>query len=122
MNKKGILVKDAEIFVLGFTFKENCPDIRNTKVIDIITTLKEYTNNITVYDPWANAGKVESEYGIKLCKKNVEALENKFDVVVLAVPHSDFAVLNPRKFLKIENGVVYDVKSFFDRKYVDGRL
>jgi len=64
MNKKGVMVKDSKILILGITFKENCPDIRNTKVVDIYNTLKEYTDNITVYDPWANAEKVKEEYGI----------------------------------------------------------
>ena len=66
MNKKGILVKDAKILILGITFKENCPDIRNTKVVDIYHTLSEYTHNIDVYDPWANAERVEHEYGISI--------------------------------------------------------
>ena len=66
MNKKGVMVKDSKILILGITFKENCPDIRNTKIVDIYNTLKEYTDNITVYDPWANAEKVKEEYGIVL--------------------------------------------------------
>ena len=66
MNKKGVIVKDAKILLLGFTFKENCPDVRNTKIVDIYTTLQEYTNNITVYDPWANSAIVKHEYGIDI--------------------------------------------------------
>lgn len=69
MNKKGVMVKDSKILILGITFKENCPDIRNTKVVDIYNTLKEYTDNITVYDPWANAEKVKEEYGIVLSEE-----------------------------------------------------
>ena len=65
MNKKGALVKDSNILILGITFKENCPDIRNTKVVDIYSTLSEYTSNITVYDPWANVDRVKKEYGIE---------------------------------------------------------
>ena len=122
MNKKGILVKDAKILVLGFTFKENCPDIRNTKVVDIISTLKEYTDNITVYDPWANHQCVKSEYNVELTKQTMQDFEHQYDAVILAVSHNEFSACNPRKFLRSENGVVYDVKGFFNREYIDGRL
>lgn len=122
MNKKGVLVKDSKILVLGFTFKENCPDIRNTKVIDIISTLKEYTNDITVFDPWANPQKTEKEYGITLTNKTLQDFNNQFDAVILAVSHNQFTEINPRTYLRIPNGVVYDVKGFFDRTLIDGRL
>ncbi|MDD6003701.1 MAG: nucleotide sugar dehydrogenase [Bacteroidales bacterium] len=122
MNKKGVLVKDSKILVLGFTFKENCPDIRNTKVIDIISTLKEYTNDITVFDPWANPQKTEKEYGITLTRKTLQDFNNQFDAVILAVSHNQFTEINPRTYLRIPNGVVYDVKGFFDRTLIDGRL
>ena len=80
MNKKGVMVKDSKILILGVTFKENCPDIRNTKVVDIYNTLKEYTDNITVYDPWANPDKVKEEYGIDVrCK--MEDVRCKMDDV-----------------------------------------
>jgi UDP-N-acetyl-D-mannosaminuronate dehydrogenase len=74
MNKKGVLVKDSNVLILGFTFKENCPDVRNTKIVDIYHTLEEYTKNITVYDPWANADKVEHEYGVQLTSSSLESL------------------------------------------------
>ncbi len=122
MNKKGVLVKDSKILILGFTFKENCPDIRNTKVIDIYSTLKEYTDNLTVYDAWANHDKTKKEYSIELSNHSLESLKHQFDVVILAVSHKEFVELNPRDFLRIENGVVYDVKGFFDKNLVDGRL
>lgn len=122
MNKKGVLVKDSKILVLGFTFKENCPDIRNTKVIDIISTLKEYTNDITVFDPWANPNKTEKEYGVTLTRKTLQDFNNQFDAVILAVSHNQFTEIDPRTFLRIPNGVVYDVKGFFDRTLIDGRL
>ena len=80
MNKKGVIVKDAKILLLGFTFKENCPDVRNTKIVDIYTTLQEYTNNITVYDPWANSAIVKHEYGIDIT--NTLSTE-KYDAVIL---------------------------------------
>lgn len=122
MNKKGILVKDSKILVLGFTFKENCPDIRNTKVIDIISTLKEYTNDITVFDPWANPDKTEKEYGVTLTSKTLQDFNKQFDAVILTVSHNQFTEINPRTYLRISNGVVYDVKGFFDRTLIDGRL
>ncbi|MBQ1884852.1 MAG: nucleotide sugar dehydrogenase [Bacteroidales bacterium] len=122
MNKKGVLVKDSKILVLGFTFKENCPDIRNTKVIDIISTLKEYTNDITVFDPWANPQKTEKEYGITLTNKTLQDFNKQFDTVILAVSHKEFEQINPRTYLRISNGVVYDVKGFFNRELIDGRL
>ena len=118
MNKKGVMVKDAKILILGITFKENCPDIRNTKVVDIYTTLKEYTNNITVYDPWANAGHVRHEYGLEV----VNELPNvKYDAVILAVAHKEFLDMDVKNLIK-ENGVVYDVKGILPRDIVDGRL
>ncbi len=122
MNKKGVLVKDSKILVLGFTFKENCPDIRNTKVIDIISTLKEYTHDITVFDPWANPQKAEKEYGVNLTDKTLQDFDKQFDTVILAVSHKEFEQINPRTYLRISNGVVYDVKGFFDRTLIDGRL
>ena len=118
MNKKGVMVKDANILIMGITFKENCPDIRNTKVVDIYTTLKEYTNNITVYDPWANAGHVRHEYGLEV----VNELPNvKYDAVILAVAHKEFLDMDVKNLIK-ENGVVYDVKGILPRDIVDGRL
>ena len=118
MNKKGVMVKDAKILIMGITFKENCPDIRNTKIVDIYHTLKEYTNNITVYDPWANAEHVKCEYGIDICNK---LPQSKFDAVILGVAHQQFADLNV-KGLIVEGGVIYDVKGILDRQIVDGRL
>lgn len=122
MNLKGIKVKDADILLLGFTFKENCPDIRNTKVIDIYHTLQEYTSNITIYDPWANPEKVKKEYDIKLCSSPIELSNKSFDAVILCVAHEEFRSFDIRGLLRNKEGVVYDVKGFLDRKIVDGRL
>lgn len=122
MNKKGILVQDARVLILGITFKENCPDIRNTKVVDIYHTLREYTDNITVYDPWANADKVKAEYGIDITSGDAGQLEGAFDAVVLAVAHNEFRDMEVRRLLATENGVVYDVKGILDRDIIDGRL
>ena len=118
MNKKGVLVKDAKILLLGITFKENCPDIRNTKIVDIYNTLTEYTQNITIYDPWANAASVKHEYNIDIVS---ELPEEKFDAIILGVAHKQFLELNITKLIK-ENGVIYDVKGLLPRNIVDGRL
>ena len=119
MNKKGLLVKDAKILILGITFKENCPDIRNTKVVDIYTSLEEYTKNVTVYDPWANKENVKREYDIDIVSELPTG--EKFDAVILAVAHNQFKELNI-KSLVVDNGVVYDVKGILDRTIIDGRL
>lgn len=115
-------MKDAKILLLGITFKENCPDIRNTKIVDIYSTLSEYTENIAVYDPWANAAKVNHEYGIALTDCSLEELRGQFDAVVLGVAHDAFKKEDIRSFLKNENGVIYDVKGMLDREVIDGRL
>lgn len=123
MNKKGVLVKDAKILLLGITFKENCPDIRNTKIVDIYSTLAEYTNNITVYDPWADAAHVKHEYDIELSDKKYEEFNGQFDAVILGVAHNEFKNRNIRELLKDNTiGVVYDVKGILNREMIDGRL
>lgn len=123
MNLKGVMVKDAKILLLGVTFKENCPDIRNTKIVDIYHTLKEYTSNITVFDPWANPDSVMHEYGIEITNTPPEALYGQYDVVILGVAHNEFRNLNVRDFLSDKSqGVVYDVKGILPREAVDGRL
>lgn len=118
MNKKGVMVKDADILIMGITFKENCPDIRNTKVVDIYHTLRDYTPNITVYDPWANADDVRHEYGLEIIN---EFPDKKFDAVILAVAHREFLEVDVRNLVG-ENGVVYDVKGLLPRDMIDGRL
>ncbi|MEG0560400.1 MAG: nucleotide sugar dehydrogenase [Muribaculaceae bacterium] len=120
MNKKGIIVKDANILILGFTFKENCPDIRNTKVIDIYTTLREYTTNITIFDPHANPEAVKREYGVEIINVNSK-IEKKYDAIILAVSHKEFENLN-LKLYTTNNNVIYDVKGIFDTNMIDGRL
>ncbi len=120
MNRKGVLVKGARILILGITFKENCPDIRNTKVVDIYHTLAEYTDNITIYDPWADADHVKHEYGVVVTDRET-VLDNKYDAIILAVAHEEFVNIDIRKMLT-ENGVVYDVKGLLPREVIDGRL
>ena len=119
MNKRGILVKDAKMLLLGVTFKENCPDIRNTKVVDIYKSLHEYSNYITVFDPWANVDHVMHEYKVPIVN-NLPAGE-QYDVVILAVAHKEFLSLDIKSLLR-ENGLVYDVKGILPRDIVDARL
>lgn len=119
MNKKGVMVKDAKILLLGITFKENCPDIRNTKIVDIYHTLSEYTSNITVYDPWANVVAVKHEYNIDIVSQLPK--EEPYDAVILGVAHKEFLQLNVQSLVK-EGGVIYDVKGLLPRDIIDGRL
>lgn len=119
MNKKGILVKDSNILILGITFKENCPDIRNTKVVDIYHTLREYTPNITIFDPWCNKARVKAVYDLDVM--NELPSEKKYDVAVLAVAHNDFKSLDIKEHMN-DNSVIYDVKGFLKREETDGRL
>lgn len=119
MIQKGIQIKNANALILGITFKENCPDIRNTKVVDIYAELKQYGLNVDIYDPWADQEEVNDEY-------NVETLETlgddkKYEVIVLAVSHTEFKNVDITS-LKSENAVLFDVKAFLDRADVDARL
>ena len=107
MIKKGIAINGATLLLLGITFKENCPDVRNTKIVDVVKALEDYGINVTIYDPWANPSEVQHEYNIT-CHSKL-ASESKFDTVVLGVSHKEFIDLNLAPLLK-ENGVVYDVK------------
>lgn len=118
MVKKGINVSHSKIAIFGFTFKENCPDVRNTKVIDIYNSLKEYGIDITVYDPWANVAVAQHEYGIE--PVNTLNPEHQFDAVIMAVAHNEFKSIDINAFLK-EQSVVYDVKWIINDK-VDGKL
>ena len=118
MIKKNIPVNGANILILGITFKENCPDVRNTKAVDLISSLKDYGANITIHDPWADPKEVLHEYGLT----SLKTLPNqKFDAVVLTVSHNKFKGLDYQS-LKNNNAVLYDVKNFIDDTYVDGRL
>lgn len=119
MNKKGVKVKDAKILILGITFKENCPDVRNTKIVDVYNTLEEYTHNITVYDPWANVHLVKCEYGVNIV--NELPFGEKFDAVILCVAHKEFLDLDIKELVN-NDGVIYDVKGILPRGLIDGRL
>ncbi len=118
MLKKGIQVLGSHIIILGFTFKENCPDCRNTKVVDIYKALKEYNVDITVYDPWANPAIAKREYGIEITNELPEA---KFDTVIMAVAHNQFKDLDVISMLN-DSHVIFDVKGFMDKSLIDGRL
>ncbi len=115
--RKGHCIKDAHILILGITFKENCPDIRNSRVIDVIEELKSYGAKVSVYDPYADGDEVIQTYGFALAK----ILSNNYTAVVLAVAHHDFKNILPRD-LCIADGVVFDVKSFYEKSLVDDRL
>jgi UDP-N-acetyl-D-galactosamine dehydrogenase len=118
MIKKDIKVKNANVLMLGFTFKENCPDVRNTKVIDIINELNAYHVNLTVVDPWAELAEVKHEYNVTTQK---ELPNSKFDAIVLAVGHNEFKEIDIQSYLN-PNHVIFDVKGLLDRSLVDGSL
>ena len=118
MLKKGIQVLGSRLLLLGFTFKENCPDVRNTKVIDIYHALKEYNIDIVVYDPWASPAIAKREYGIDIVN---DLPTEKFDAAIAAVAHKKFEDLDVLSLLK-DKHVIFDVKCTLDRKLVDGRL
>ena len=120
MLKKGIQVLKSKVIIMGFTFKENCPDVRNTKIIDIYRSLEEYNVDLTVYDPWASREVVKKVYGIDIVN---ELPKERFDAAIVAVAHGQFrrhevdmdALLNPVH-------VIYDVKGILPREIIDGRL
>lgn len=118
MLKKGIQVLGSHILILGITFKENCPDVRNTKVVDIIRALRDYNVKITIYDPWANPVAVKREYGLDI---ETELPANRYEAIVLAVAHEKFRDIRIGE-LKAENTVVYDVKNMLPHELSDGRL
>lgn len=117
MMKKDLKVIGSKILLLGFTFKEDCPDVRNTRVIDIYNELRNFEINVDIYDPWANQEEVKKEYGIKITNQKPDG---QFDAVILAVAHKEFLELDVRSFVK--NGVIYDVKGILPKDIVDSRL
>ena len=119
MIDKGHTVKGSRVLVLGITFKENCPDIRNSRVVDVIEELKDFGCEVDIYDPWADSAEVEREYGLELLDGDSAPDTRNYDAIILAVAHECFA--------KVEigggrNSVVYDIKAFLEREIVDGRL
>jgi UDP-N-acetyl-D-galactosamine dehydrogenase len=118
MVQKDIKIKNAKILVLGITFKENCPDVRNTRAVDVIKNLTSFGTQVSIYDPWASPEEVAHEYQLQTSK----SLPNeKFDAVVLTVAHKEFLGLDLKSFLTA-NGILYDVKGILARNQVHGRL
>jgi UDP-N-acetyl-D-galactosamine dehydrogenase len=118
MTRKGIPITNSNILILGITFKENCPDIRNTKVVDIYNELVSYGIKVDVNDPWANKNEVMDEYGIKLTERlNLE----QYQAIILTVAHKEYLHLKIHE-LNRDNIVVFDTKSVFDKSVVDSRL
>ena len=117
MIKNKLSVRGAKVLVLGITFKENCPDIRNTRVVDIIEEFKDYGCDVDVYDPWASAEEVKKEYGQELCA----TLANDYSAVVLAVAHNEFKVLDVKNHC-VDNAVIYDIKGILDKSVITDRL
>ena len=120
MVQKEAKIKNGRALVLGITFKENCPDIRNTKAIDVVRSLAEYNLQVDVCDPWANPEEVQSLFGFSL-QEDCSQLDTRYDVIVLTVAHQEFLTLDLTK-LKNESAVVFDVKSFLPFTEIDARL
>ncbi|WP_314058834.1 nucleotide sugar dehydrogenase [Empedobacter brevis] len=110
MIKKNIKVNGAKVLNLGITFKENCPDVRNTKAVDVIEALQDYSLEVTTFDPWANSTEVQHEYGMNIIN---ELSDEKFDAIILTVAHKEFTNLDLNQYLK-ENGIIYDVKGILE--------
>lgn len=110
MIKKNIKVNGAKVLNLGITFKENCPDVRNTKAVDVIEALQDYSLDVTTFDPWANSTEVQHEYGMNIIN---ELSNEKFDAIILTVAHKEFTNLDLNQYLK-ENGIIYDVKGILE--------
>ncbi len=119
MMRKDIKVIDSKVLILGFTFKEDCPDVRNTRVIDIFNELRSFDMEVDVYDPWANSAEVKKEYGIDILSGLNAPNLNDYSAVILAVAHKKFLDLT---WVKSTSQVIYDVKGFLEKSLVDGRL
>lgn len=119
MIRQGDRIKDANVLLLGITFKENCPDIRNTKVVDIYKELEDFGANVTICDPWADAEEVKQEYGLQITAE--PDMSKQYNAIILAVSHSQFASL-PYKKQHDGGAIIYDVKNFLPRDVVDDRL
>jgi UDP-N-acetyl-D-galactosamine dehydrogenase len=119
MVRKDIVVKDADILVLGIAFKENCADVRNSKVVDILNTLKSYGINLNIFDPHAEPSDVKHEYGWESFKELNTS--KKYDAIIIAVAHDEFKTIDIESIGK-SNKVIYDVKGLLPKSAVDGRL
>ena len=120
MLKKGLNIQNANVLVLGITFKENCPDIRNSRAIDVIRELEDYQINVDVFDPWASPEEVKEEYGLDLIS-NIENTSKKYDAIVAVVAHNEFKNLDLDKYTN-DNALIYDVKAIYPKEKSDLRL
>lgn len=121
MIKKGHKVLGAKVLQLGITFKENCPDVRNSHAVDVIRGLEEFGCKVDIYDPWAEPEEVKKYYGLDSCMDIAALKNNKYEAVVLAVAHQKFQILDLNQF-KNEDSVIFDIKSFLPKEMVDSRL
>ena len=119
MNKKGVMVKDAKVLIMGVTFKENCPDIRNSRAVDVTRTLQEFGCQVDILDPMADPQEVKDIYGLNSSRALLP--EARYDAIVLAVAHRQFENLD-LEALKNPGAVIFDIKSILPREMVDGRL
>lgn len=122
MIQKGHRILNSKVLLLGITFKENCPDIRNTRVVDIVFELQNYGCQLDIYDPWANKNEVKHEYSITTMETDVAIYKNKYDAIILAVSHDRFQELDYKKLINGKNTVIFDIKGVLPKDLVDGRL
>ena len=120
MIKNGTPIKDANVLVLGITFKEDCPDIRNSRAIDIVRELETYNVNVDVYDPWATAAEVKHEYGLDLLSSKKD-ISKKYDGIIIAVSHKEFKEMNLNEYVARRH-IIFDVKSTLPKDKSHGRL
>jgi UDP-N-acetyl-D-galactosamine dehydrogenase len=119
MMRKNFKVINSKVLILGFTFKEDCPDVRNTRVIDIFYELRNFDIQVEIFDPWVNPVEAENEYGVVI--NNKLPLSSKYSAIILAVAHKKFQDLILEKIIE-DNGVIYDVKGVLPKEIVDSRL
>jgi UDP-N-acetyl-D-galactosamine dehydrogenase len=112
------VISKSNVLVLGITFKEDCPDTRNSKVIDIVTELEQFNIKVDVFDPHANKVEVAEEYGIEL----INSINSKYDAIILAVSHQNFKHLDFNNIKASSDSIIFDIKGFLDRNLVDARL
>ncbi|HWZ35739.1 MAG TPA: UDP binding domain-containing protein, partial [Mucilaginibacter sp.] len=121
MIKRDIKIKGANVLVMGFTFKENCPDVRNTRVIDIVNVLNEFGVNYIVFDPWADAVEVLKDYEVKISGK-IDERADKFDGIILAVSHNEFMDIDYSSLKRNTSSIIYDIKGMLNNNIIDGGL
>lgn len=119
MMRKDLKVIESKVLLLGFTFKEDCPDVRNTRVIDIYKELRNFDIQVDIYDPWANPEDVLNEYGVKVQKEVPQGF--LYSAIILAVAHKKFKDIDLHEILD-KQGVIYDVKGILPKNIIDGRL